>query len=414
MTQTVPGHSFDPQEGYDADGVMAPKHYDALLLASFGGPEGQDDVIPFLRNVTAGRGIPDERLEEVATHYRAHGGVSPINDQNRALKAALEQELSRRGIELPVYWGNRNWDPYIPETLQEMYRQGHRRVLTVSTSAYSGYSSCRQYREDLGTGLRETGLEGSLEVDKVRQYFDHPGFVHSFQEGLSQGLRSMTQKLGTLEKVHVFFATHSIPTSDAAAAGPRPLAQQLRDETGAEPGEVNGADVYSAQHLAVAELLMEMTPEAKDVDWSLVYQSRSGPPTVPWLEPDINDAMEELAEQKDLRGVVVVPLGFVSDHMEVIWDLDTEAKETARELGLEFLRTPTPGVHQQFVSGLVDMVAERLEQLPEAERPERAGLTDFGPWFDVCRPNCCVKTMRDGTQKPTVAAVDSEVGVSGL
>ncbi|MCT1607366.1 ferrochelatase [Nesterenkonia massiliensis] len=393
---------------------MAPKHYDALLLASFGGPEGQDDVIPFLRNVTAGRGIPDERLEEVATHYRAHGGVSPINDQNRALKAALEQELSRRGIELPVYWGNRNWDPYIPETLQEMYRQGHRRVLTVSTSAYSGYSSCRQYREDLGTGLRETGLEGSLEVDKVRQYFDHPGFVHSFQEGLSQGLRSMTQKLGTLEKVHVFFATHSIPTSDAAAAGPRPLAQQLRDETGAEPGEVNGADVYSAQHLAVAELLMEMTPEAKDVDWSLVYQSRSGPPTVPWLEPDINDAMEELAEQKDLRGVVVVPLGFVSDHMEVIWDLDTEAKETARELGLEFLRTPTPGVHQQFVSGLVDMVAERLEQLPEAERPERAGLTDFGPWFDVCRPNCCVKTMRDGTQKPTVAAVDSEVGVSGL
>nr|WP_233722182.1 ferrochelatase [Nesterenkonia massiliensis] len=393
---------------------MAPKRYDALLLASFGGPEGQDDVIPFLRNVTAGRGIPDERLEEVATHYRAHGGVSPINDQNRALKAALEQELSRRGIELPVYWGNRNWDPYIPETLQEMYRQGHRRVLTVSTSAYSCYSSCRQYREDLGTGLRETGLEGSLEVDKVRQYFDHPGFVHSFQEGLSQGLRSMTQKLGTLEKVHVFFATHSIPTSDAAAAGPRPLAQQLRDETGAEPGEVNGADVYSAQHLAVAELLMEMTPEAKDVDWSLVYQSRSGPPTVPWLEPDINDAMEELAEQKDLRGVVVVPLGFVSDHMEVIWDLDTEAKETAQKLGLEFLRTPTPGVHQRFVSGLVDMVAERLEQLPEAERPERAGLTDFGPWFDVCRPNCCVKTMRDGTQKPTVAAVDSEVGVSGL
>lgn len=414
MTQTVPGHSFDPKEGYDADGVMAPKRYDALLLASFGGPEGQDDVIPFLRNVTAGRGIPDERLEEVATHYRAHGGVSPINDQNRALKAALEQELSRRGIELPVYWGNRNWDPYIPETLQEMYRQGHRRVLTVTTSAYSGYSSCRQYREDLGTGLRATGLEGSLEVDKVRQYFDHPGFVHSFQEGLSQGLRSMTQKLGTLEKVHVFFATHSIPTSDAAAAGPRPLAQQLRDETGAEPGEVNGADVYSAQHLAVAELLMEMTPEAKDVDWSLVYQSRSGPPTVPWLEPDINDAMEELAEQKDLRGVVVVPLGFVSDHMEVIWDLDTEAKETAQELGLEFLRTPTPGVHQQFVSGLVDMVAERLEQLPEAERPERVGLTDFGPWFDVCRPNCCVKTMRDGTQKPTVAAVDSEVGVSGL
>lgn len=409
MTHSTPDPSFDPRADYDENGVMVPKLYDALLLASFGGPEGQDDVIPFLRNVTRGRGIPDERLEEVATHYRAHGGVSPINDQNRALKAALEQELSCRGIELPVYWGNRNWDPYMPETLQRIYQDGHRRALTVTTSAYSGYSSCRQYREDLGVALRETGLEGKLDVDKVRQYFDHPGFVQSFAEGMREGLQQMLQKVEDRSKLHIFFATHSIPNSDAAAAGPRPLAEELQRRTGAEAGEANGADAYSAQHLAVAELLMEMVEEAEDIDWSLVYQSRSGPPTVPWLEPDINDAMEELAQQKDLAGVVVVPLGFVSDHMEVIWDLDTEAKETAEKLELEFVRTPTPGTHQKFVAGLVDMVAERLAQLEE--RPAREGLSEFGPWYDVCRPNCCVKTMRDGTQKPTVAAMDSEVGV---
>lgn len=409
MTEHATEPGFDPRAGYDENGVMEPKTYDALLLASFGGPEGQDDVIPFLRNVTRGRGIPDERLEEVAAHYRANGGVSPINDQNRALKAALEQELSRRGIGLDVYWGNRNWAPYVPETLQQIHDDGHRRALTVTTLAYSGYSSCRQYREDIGVALRETGLEGKLEVDKVRQYFDHPGFVQSFADGMRDGLRTMLQRVPEESKVHVFFATHSIPDSDAAAAGPRPLAEELKHRTGAEPGESNGADAYSAQHLAVAEILMEMVDEAAGIDWSLVYQSRSGPPSVPWLEPDINDAMEELAQQKDIAGVVVVPLGFVSDHMEVMWDLDTEAKETAEELKLEFVRTPTPGTHQKFVTGLVDMVAERLAQLDE--RPERAGMSEFGPWYDVCRPDCCVKTMRDGTQKPTVAAVDSEVGV---
>nr|WP_246349250.1 ferrochelatase [Nesterenkonia xinjiangensis] len=388
---------------------MAPKQYDAVLLASFGGPEGQDDVIPFLRNVTRGRGIPDERLEEVATHYRANGGVSPINAQNRALKAALEAELAAREIDLPVYWGNRNWAPYVPETLQEIHDAGHRRVLTVTTSAYSCYSSCRQYREDLGVALRETGLEGRLEVDKIRQYFDHPGFVKAFLPGLQAGLAQMREAAGQDGKVHVLFATHSIPNSDAAAAGPRPLAAELVEQTGAAAGEANGADVYSAQHLAVAELLMAMAPEAEGVDWSLVYQSRSGPPSVPWLEPDINDAMETLAKEQGVTAVVVVPLGFVSDHMEVLWDLDTEAKETAEELGLDFVRTPTPGTHQEFVGGLVDLIGERLAQAED--RPVREGLTDFGPWYDVCRPNCCVKVMLDGTEKPTVAAVDSEVGV---
>lgn len=405
-TRDITGAASEPGPDYDAYGVMEPKRYDAVLLASFGGPEGQDDVIPFLRNVTRGRGIPDERLEEVATHYRTHGGVSPINEQNRQLKAALEAELAARGIELPVYWGNRNWDPYVPQTLQQIHDDGHRRVLAVTTSAYSCYSSCRQYREDFGVALRETGLEDELAVDKLRQYFDHPGFVRAFLPSLAAGLREMIAAVGA-EKTHVFFATHSIPNSDAAAAGPRPLSAQLREQTGAEPGEANGADVYSAQHLAVAELLMSMVEEGSEVDWSLVYQSRSGPPSVPWLEPDISDAMEQRVTQDGVEAAVVVPLGFVSDHMEVIWDLDTEAKETAEELGIRFVRSDTPGTHREFVSGLVDMISERLAQLDE--RPQRAGMTQMGPWFDVCRPNCCSKVMRDGTIKPTTSAVDADV-----
>ena len=181
---------------YDVCGVMAPKDYDALLLASFGGPEGQDDVIPFLRNVTRGRGIPDERLEEVATHYRANGGVSPINAQNRALKAAIEAELAARGLDLPVYWGNRNWEPYFPDTLARMHADGHRRILTVTTSAYSCYSSCRQYREDMGMALEQTGLTGKVDLDKTRQYFNHPGFIEPFRDGLRADLASLRAELG--------------------------------------------------------------------------------------------------------------------------------------------------------------------------------------------------------------------------
>lgn len=397
------GHTFDPREGYDASGRMAPKPYDAILLASFGGPEGQEDVIPFLRNVTRGRGIPDERLEEVATHYRANGGISPINAQNRALKASLEAELADRGIEVPVYWGNRNWEPYIPSTLQQMHDDGHRRVLMFSTSAYSSYSSCRQYREDLGVALRETGLEGQLEVDKVRQYFDHPGFVDPFAEGVSAGLADVRAQLaaaGTPEApVRIVFVTHSIPTSDAEAAGPRDVAASL------------DTDVYSAQHLAVGRAILAQVPEAAGLQQSLVFQSRSGAPHVPWLEPDINDALAEY-HQEGTGGVVVVPIGFVSDHMEVLWDLDTEAKDTCAELGLAFNRVPTPGTHAKFVSGIVDLVSERIAG-PDGKPllAGRASEVDLGPWFDVCRPNCCAKVMRDGTVKPTIAAVDSEVGV---
>ncbi|MDQ0209884.1 ferrochelatase [Arthrobacter bambusae] len=380
-------------------GRMAPKEYDAVLLASFGGPEGQDDVIPFLRNVTRGRGIPDERLEEVSHHYRAFGGISPINQQNRNLKAALEAELASRGISLPVLWGNRNWDPYIPQTLQEAYDAGHRRLLMVTTSAYSCYSSCRQYREDIGIALTESGLDGKLEVDKVRQYFDHPGFVEPFVEGTAAGLAEVKEKLAAAglqdAPVHILFATHSIPTRDAEAAG----------RSDAEPREFEQDSAYVAQHLATgAEVVRRVEAESGlTAPWSLVYQSRSGAPSVPWLEPDINDAIEELAGQ-GIKGVVIVPLGFVSDHMEVAWDLDTEALETCKNLGIAATRVPTPGTHRTFVSGLVDLICERTVANNIADRPAMTGL---GPWYDICRPGCCANFRGE---KPTIAGADTSVG----
>src|SRR5664279_1456029 len=293
--------------------------YDAILLASFGGPEGQDDVIPFLRNVTRGRGIPEERLEEVAHHYRAFGGVSPINDQNRELKAALEAELARRGIDLPVLWGNRNWNPYLSDALTEANERGYTKLIAVGTSAYSSYSSCRQYREDYVIALEETGLLGTIQIDKVRQFFDHPGFVQPFIDGVRDGLAEVAAKGIAAEKTHVLFTTHSIPSTDAAKSGP-------------ESRGFGAGGAYAAQHLAVSEVVMAaqtVNPEhAGKPTHSLVYQSRSGPPTMPWLEPDINDAIDALAAD-GIEAVVIVPVGFISDHMEVKWDLDTEALETA-------------------------------------------------------------------------------------
>ncbi len=393
--------------------VDTPTAYDAILLASFGGPEGQDDVIPFLRNVTRGRGIPDERLEEVAHHYRHFGGVSPINDQNRELKAALEAELARRGIDLPVLWGNRNWDPYLAEALTEAGERGYTKLIAIGTSAYSSYSSCRQYREDYARALAETGLEGKIQIDKVRQFFDHPGFVEPFIEGLRDGLAEVAAAGIPREQTHVLFTTHSIPSTDAAKSGP---AARGFGEGGA----------YAAQHLAVAEVVIAAQSASaaptgdgaagegavessihaglaelveSPLTWDLVYQSRSGPPTQPWLEPDINDAIRELAAS-GIRAVVMVPLGFVSDHMEVKWDLDTEAMETSEEVGVLAVRVPTPGVHAAYVSGLIDLVLERRDGLPASERPH---LTDLGPWYDVCRPGCC-ENVRLGF-KPAVAGL---------
>ncbi|WP_396275997.1 ferrochelatase [Glutamicibacter sp.] len=395
--------SFDPRTGYDEHGRMEPKAYDAILLASFGGPEGQDDVIPFLRNVTGGRGIPDERLEEVAVHYRKNGGVSPINAQNRALKAALEAELAARGIDLPIYWGNRNWHPFVNDTLEQMAADGHRKVLLMGTGAYAGYSACRQYREDLGMGLRATNLEGVVEVDKLRQFFDTPAFVTPFVDGLRTSLATVREQLAAAGKaegrIKIVFVTHSIPMSDANAAGPEAIRATL-DE-----------NLYTTQHRAVANYILANVEEAAGLEHSLVYQSRSGAPHTPWLEPDINDALEEDAAA-GVDGVVVVPIGFISDHMEVLWDLDTEAKDTCAELGLAFDRVSTPGTHQAFVSGLIDLVEERLAGADgKALRGGRCSVVEGGPWFDVCRPGCCEKAALDGTLRPTIGAVDSEVGV---
>ncbi len=369
-----------------ADGpahVEVPVAYDAIVLAGFGGPEGQDDVIPFLRNVTRGRGIPDERLEEVAHHYRHFGGVSPINEQNRQLKAALEAELAARGIDLPVIWGNRNWDPYLADALREAKDRGFTTLIGLATSAYSSYSSCRQYREDFAMALEATGLEGELRIDKVRQYFDHPGFVEPFVDGVRTALADLAERGIADSAIRVLFATHSIPSGDADRSGP-------------------DGGAYPAQHLAVAEVVMReagVSTGSTGVAWQLVYQSRSGPPTQPWLEPDVNDVIAALPGE-GVEAVVIVPLGFVSDHMEVLWDLDTEATETAEEHGLVAIRTPTPGTHPAYVRGLVDLVLERVHGTPTAERP---ALTSLGPWYDVCRPGCC-ENARLGF-RPAIAGI---------
>jgi len=363
--------------------------YDAFLLASFGGPEGPDDVMPFLENVTRGRGIPRERLEAVSHHYMALGGVSPINQQNRDLIEVLRAEFDRRGIDLPIYWGNRNWDPFLTPEIERLHADGHRRILALATSAYSSYSGCRQYREDLARALDESGLNGQLAIDKVRHYFDHPGFVGPFVTGTAAALRDIAAEGIATEDIRILFVTHSIPTAMAAASGPR----DRFDENGA----------YVAQHLATAQLVVDgAAAEGVTIpEWSLVYQSRSGAPHIPWLEPDINDALRGLAEG-GMKAAVVVPIGFVSDHVEVIWDLDNEAQETCDELGVRMARVATPGTHPSFVSAIADLVEARIAGEPGES------LSDLGPWPAVCAVNCCANARAD---LPTVCGEDSTHGL---
>lgn len=360
--------------------VEIPTSYDGVLLMGFGGPEGQDDVLPFLRNVTRGRGIPDERLEEVAHHYRHFGGVSPINEHNRHLRSALASELARRGLDLPVYWGNRNWPPYLPEAIRAAEAAGDRRLLAIATSAFSSYSSCRQYREDLADAVEDAGLATTVEIDKVRPFFDHPGFLEPVIEGLAGAIDEIERQepgIDPLTEIEVLLCTHSIPLADAGRSGPP-------DHQWGEGG------AYEAQHRAASEAVMTGLGRGA-IPWQLVYQSRSGPPSIPWLAPDVNEAIA-LLPAAGRRAVVLVPLGFVSDHMEVLWDLDVEALLSAREAGLVALRTPTPGIHPLFVSGLADLVEERLHGTPAADRPH---LTPMGPWYDTCRPGCC-ESARSG------------------
>ncbi|WP_433700667.1 ferrochelatase [Nocardiopsis sp. CA-288880] len=313
--------------------------YDAFLLISFGGPEGEDEVIPFLENVTRGRNIPRERLAEVGEHYFLFGGVSPINQQCRDLIAAITGDFSANGIDLPVYWGNRFWAPMLTDTLAAMRDDGVRRVLALPTSAYCNWSSRTAYEEDIARARAALG-EDAPEVDLIRPFYDHPGFVEPLVEHTLASLDALPedQRRGA----RLLFSAHSIPMAMARESG--------------GPGQGFGpAGAYGAQLAEVARLVVDRLD--REYPFEVVYQSRSGPPSQPWLEPDVNDRMEELAAE-GVPAVVVVPHGFVSDHMEVKFDLDVEARETAQKLGIGYERALSPGTHPAFVSMVTDLVRE--------------------------------------------------------
>lgn len=350
--------------------------YDALLLVSFGGPERPEDVVPFLENVTAGRGIAPERLEEVGQHYQLVGGRSPINDLNRDLVAGIEAELAAAGIELPVYWGNRNWDPYLTEALQQMADDGVRRAACFVTSAYSSWSSCRQYRENLYDAA--AAVAGGPVLDKLRHYFNHPGFLEPVVDAVLAQLAALPADVR--DAAHLVFVTHSIPMAMAESSGPPDRAQ-------------GGA--YVAQHLDVAAEVTARIAEETGVQHphELVYCSKSGPPQVPWLEPDVNDHLEALAEA-GVPAVVMVPVGFISDHMEVVYDLDTEAMATAERLGLPARRAATAGTDPRFVAMVRDLLVERAT-VERGEEVVRTSVGSLGPMWDRCPVGCCPNLRGD-------------------
>jgi len=338
------------------------KPFDAIVIVSFGGPEGPDDVLPFLENVTRGRNIPRQRLEVVAEQYRLFGGVSPINAINRRLLARLNDKLARSGPALRVYWGNRNWAPLLTDTVRTMAADGVGHALAFVTSAYSSYSSCRQYLDNLAAACREVG-PGAPVIEKIRPYWNHPRFVDMFVASARAALNA------TDGDAHFLFSAHSIPSTMAATCD---YAAQLRE----------------AARLIATELGLGQ--------WDVVFQSRSGPPTQPWLEPDINDQLRVLAA-RGVRRVVTVPIGFVADHMEVLYDLDTQAAATARELGMSFLRVPTPGDTADFVELIHDLLMERLENRPPAV------VGQLAPCPSPCPVDCC----RYDAHRPAIARDES-------
>ena len=354
-----------------------PAPYDAFLLVSFGGPEGPDDVLPFLENVTRGRAIPRERLLEVGEHYFGFGGVSPINAQNRALIAAIEADFAAHAVDLPVYWGNRNWDPYLTETMARLAADGRRRVLALLTSAYSSYSGCRQYRENLADAVAPLG-DAAPVVDRIRHYFNHPGFVEAMVASTLAARDELPADHRT--GARLVFVTHSVPTAMNDTSGP-----------------TGGA--YEDQHREVAGLVTAGVAAATGApqgapSYDLVYCSRSGPPTQPWLEPDVNDHLASL-HADGVPAVVLVPIGFVSDHMEVQYDLDTEALATARRLGLPCARAATVGTDPRFVAAVRDLVLERAA-VSRGESPERRAAGRLGPSHDVCPGGCCPNLRTPG------------------
>ena len=328
---------------------------DSILMVSFGGPEGPEDVMPFLENVLRGRNVPRERMLEVAEHYNHFGGISPINQQCRELIAAVRAELDRRGIKLPIYWGNRNWHPMLTNTLETMKQDGRKRAIAFFTSMFSCYSGCRQYRENIAAAMIQAGSDAPM-VEKARMGFNHPKFIEAQADCLRSALAKLDPHLRAATPV--LFSAHSIPKS---------MADYSR---------------YELQLREAARLVCETVGHG---NWELVFQSRSGPPQQPWLEPDVCDRIEELHRQANIQSVIVQPIGFVSDHMEVLYDLDEEAAAKSKELGIQFVRAPSVGLHPAFVSMAVDLIEERLT----AGTP-RASLGNLGPSHDICPVDCCL------------------------
>jgi ferrochelatase len=345
--------------------MTAQPPYDAVLVVSFGGPEGRGDVLPFLENVLRGRNVPRERMLEVAEHYYHFGGVSPLNEQNRALIAALVNELNEHGPRLPVYWGNRNWHPLLTDTVRQMAADGVWRALAFVTSAFSSYSGCRQYLENIAAARAAVGKKAP-QIDKLRAFYNHPGFIEPVIERVQEALAEIPVGWRR-EHARLIFTAHSIPKA---------MAQACR---------------YEAQ-LHDARLLV-----AKGLDYSVlsyVYQSRSGPPAQEWLGPDVCDWLRQLKAWRSVDDIVLVPIGFISDHMEVVYDLDIEARAVCDELGLNMVRAKTVGTHPKFISMIRELIAERTDGAP------RRWLGDQGACEDECPADCCPKRKPDEGNKP--------------
>lgn len=328
---------------------------DSILIVSFGGPEGMDDVMPFLENVLRGKNVPRERMLEVSEHYQKFGGVSPINEQCRHLISAIEQECKRRNLDLPIYWGNRNWHPMLPDTLTTMVADGRKRAIAFFTSMFSCYSGCRQYRENLAAAQLAVG-DDAPKIEKIRKGFNHPDFITAQKDCLEAALAELP--VDSRSEAMVLFCAHSIPKT---------MADNSR---------------YEEQLRESAKLICQA---ANHKNWELAFQSRSGPPQQPWLEPDVCDRIGQLHSERDIKQIVVQPLGFISDHMEVLYDLDHEAADLCKEKGIQFVRAATVGVHPRFISMIVDLIEERLEC--DTERPSVGG---YGPSHDLCPANCCL------------------------
>lgn len=341
--------------------------YDAILLVSFGGPEKPADVMPFLENVTRGRNIPYERLLEVADHYHHFSGKSPLNDQCRELMRALEQELAEHGPKLPVYWGNRNWHPLLPDAMRQMRDDGIKSALAFVTSPYSSYSGCRQYRENIAAAQLAAG-DGAPTVDKIRPFFNHPHFIQASADRLKEAM----ERIGMERKSYVLFTAHSIPLAMAETSG------------------------YVEQLQETCRLVAEA---AGVLHWKLVYQSRSGAPGTPWLEPDVLDYLGKISEL-GVRNVVVSPIGFISDHMEVLYDLDIEAKDLAVELGMTLVRASTVGTHPVFIR----MIGELIQERTVHGAPVLA-IGRYGPRADVCAADCCPAPVRAGRRSGAISTV---------